>query len=420
MSRDFTAPLGELDPELAGLIDAELDRQRHCLDCIASENFVPAALMQVHGSVLTNKYADGYPGRRDYDGCEVIDEVERLAIARAKALFGAEHANVQPYSGSNANFAVLRALCEPGDTVLGWDFTHGGHPTHYDADTLTGRFYDGIAYHVRRSDRLVDVDEAAELASRHHPKVIFVGWSCYPRTVDYAAFREIADRVGAYLVADMAHVAGIVAAKAHPNPVPLADVCTFTTHKTLGGSRGGAILCRAGLAERIDAAVYPGSQGAPLPHVFGAHALAFHLAKRPEFAERIAQTLSGARTLARVLVEAEVATRCQVVTGGTENHQVILDVSPSGMDGAAALERLEAIAINANAMPLAYDAVPGPIGSGIRLGTAALATRGLDDDAFAELGGLIAAALGREGPSEAVQGQAAQLAASFPLYSALA
>lgn len=419
MPSDFTTSLGELDPELAGLIDAELDRARHSLDCIASENFVPAAMMEVQGSILTNKYADGYPGRRDYDGCEVIDEIERLAIARATALFGAEHANVQPYSGSNANFAVLRALCAPGDTVLGWDFTHGGHPSHYDADTLTGRFYHGIAYHVRRSDRLVDMDEAAELARLHRPKVIFVGWSCYPRTVDYAAFRAIADQVGAYLVADMAHVAGIVAAKAHPNPASLADACTFTTHKTLGGARGGVILCRSELAERIDAAVYPGSQGGPLPHVFGAHALAFHLAMRPDFAGRIAQTLSGARTLAGVLAEAEAATRCSVLTGGTENHQVILDVSPSGMDGAAALARLEAIGINANAMPLAYDPVPGPIGSGIRLGTTALATRGLDDDAFAELGGLIAAALGSDGPSDAVKGRVAQLAASFPLYPAL-
>ena len=419
---ELAAPLAELDPELAGLVRAELARQRRSLDLIASENLVPAALLEVQGSVLTNKYADGYPGAREYDGCEVVDEVERLAIDRACRLFGAEHANVQAYSGSSANFAVLRALAEPGETVLGWDFTHGGHPTHYDRDTLTGRTYNGVAYHVRREDYLVDIDEVAQLARAERPRVIFVGWCCYTRQLDYAPFRAIADEVGAYLVADMAHISGLVAAGLHPSPVGIADVCTFTTHKTLAGGRGGAILCRADLAARIDAAVYPGSQGGPLPHVIGANALAFGLAARPHFVERMERTLEGARILAAALGAAAPETGLAVLTGGTEVHQVVLDASGAGVGAAEALEWLHAVSVNANALPLAYDPLPGPTGSGVRLGTAALATRGFTTEAFAELGALLAAALGPERArrrDELVE-RAAALTDAFPLYPGLA
>ncbi len=418
---ELSAPLEELDRELAGLLRAELARERATLNLIASENFVPRALLEVQGSVLTNKYADGYPGAREYDGCEVVDEVERLAIARACALFGAEHANVQPYSGASANFAVLRALAAPGDTVLGWDFTHGGHPTHYDRDTLTGVLYRGVTYHVRRDDRLVDLDEVAALARAERPRVIFVGWCLYTRHLDYRAFREIADEVGAVLVADMAHVSGLVAAGMYPSPVGIADVCTFTTHKTVGGGRGGTILCRQELAGRIDAAVYPGSQGGPLPHVIGAHALAFGLARRPAFRERMARTLSGARVLAGVLADHATETRCDVVTGGTETHQVVLDTSPRGVGASTALEDLHAVGVNANALPLAFDPVPGPTGSGLRLGTAALATRGFADAEFAELGEILAGALGpaRGARHAELAGRAEALRAGFPLYPGL-
>ena len=418
---ELSAPLGALDPELARLVDAELARQRATLDLTASENLVPAALLEVQGSVLTNKYADGYPGAREYDGCAVVDEVERLAIQRACALFGAEHANVQPYSGSSANFAVLAALAEPGDTVLGWDFSHGGHPTHYDRDTLTGRVYRGVAYHVRRADRLVDMDEVAALARAERPRVIFVGWCCYPRQLDYGAFRAIADEVGAFLVADMAHISGLVAAGLHPSPVGLADVCTFTTHKTLAGGRGGAILSRRALAGRIDAAVYPGSQGGPLPHVIAANALAFGLAARPAFAERMERTLSGARILAAALSAAADETGCTVLSGGTEVHQVILDASGSTRSAAELLERLHDASCDANALPLAYDPRPESGGSGLRLGTAALATRGFDDAAFAELGALLVAALATRGAPRAgeLAEQARALTARFPIYPGL-
>lgn len=415
---ELGAPLAELDPELSRLLAAELARQRATLDMVASENLVPEALLELQGSLLTNKYADGYPGRREYDGCEVVDEVERLAQQRAEALFGAEHANVQPYSGSSANFAVVQALCQPGDTVLGWDFAHGGHPTHYAGETLTGRLCRGIAYHVRREDRLVDLEEVAALARAHRPRVIFVGWCAYPRQVDYAAFRAVADEVGAFLVADMAHVAGLVAARLHPDPVPLADACTLTVHKTLGGARGGAILCRAELAERIDAAVYPSAQGGPLPHVTAAYALTFALAARPSFAERMARTLAGARRVAATLHAAEAETRMAVATGGTEVHQLLLDTSGAGLGGGEALEALHAVSVNANALPLAYDPRPGPEGSGLRLGTAALATRGFGEDAFAELAEVLVGALGphRDRRRGELAGRTAELAAAFPVY----
>src|SRR5271165_5696375 len=320
----FECPLDDLDPEVSAAINSELARQRSTLDLVASESVPPRAVLEAQGSILTTKYADGYPGHREYDTCEWVDEIESLAIARAKALFGADHANVQPYSGANANAAVLHALCEPGDAVLGFDFRHGGHPTHYAPETSAGRNYRAFAYHVRRDDRRVDMDEVLALARLHRPKVVFAGWSCYSRHLDFARFREIADEVGAALVVDMAHIAGLVAARLHPDPVPFADACTMTVHKTLGGARGGAILCRRELGERIDAAVYPGEQGCPLPHVIAAKAVTFKLAGTEQFRALIERTLEGASTMAQVLVEAEDRTKAHVVTGGTDVHQFLV------------------------------------------------------------------------------------------------
>ena len=414
----FETTLSVLDPEVGAAIEGELARQRATLDLVASESVPPRAVLEAQGSILTTKYADGYPGHRDYDTCEWIDEIERLAIERAKALFGADHANVQSYSGANANAAVLHALCDPGDVVLGFDFSHGGHPTHCAPETFAGRNYRAFAYHVRRDDRLVDMDEVATLARRHRPKVIFAGWSCYSRHLDFARFREIADEVGAALVVDMAHFAGLVAAKLHPDPVPLADACTMTVHKTLGGARGGAILCRADLAARIDAAVYPGEQGCPLPHVIAAKAVTFKLAATDAFRERMERTLEGARIMAEVLVAAEDRTQARVVTGGTDVHQFLVDLAPGGREAWATLRRLNRIGFSANAVALAYDALEAPGCSGLRFGAAALAARGFTREQFAVVGGILADALaqGAEDPDGALAERVAELTRVMPLY----
>jgi glycine hydroxymethyltransferase len=425
----FGAPLRDVDPEVAELIGDELGRQRATLDLVASESVPPRAVLEAQGSVLTAKYADGYAGRRDYDTCGVVDEIELLAIERAKDLFGAAHANVQPYSGSNANFCVLHALCEPGDAVLGFDFSHGGHPTHYHDSTFAGRYFRAIGYHVRRDDRLVDMDEVADLARRHRPKVIFAGWSCYPRFFDFRAFRQICDDVGAYLVVDMAHFAGLVAAGLHPDPVGYADACTMTVHKTLGGARGGAILSTEALAERIDAAVYPGEQGCPLMHVVAAKAVTFLVAGTDAYRERMARTVEGAQTIAAALVRAEDRTGATVVTGGTDVHQLLVDLgggdgpgagashhasaaaagrerstassswsetasaSGQGREAWAELHRLNEIGISANAIRLAFDSLPEPGASGLRFGTTALASRGFSRPEFEEVGDILAEAL---------------------------
>lgn len=414
----LSAPLAVVDPEIARLIDEERKRSISTLSMVASENLVPRAVLEAQGSVLTNKYADGYPGAREYDGCEFVDAIEKLAIDRAKALFGAQHANVQAYSGANANAAVLFALCKPGDVVLGFDFEHGGHPTHYDDETFAGRYYRGINYHVRADDHLVDMDEVAALAQRHHPKVIFAGWSCYPRYLDFKGFRDIADSIGAYLVADMAHFAGLVAAGLHPSPVDLADVCTLTVHKTLGGARGGAIVCKEALASRIDEAVYPGTQGCPLMHVVAAKAVTFGLCATPAFSERMERTVRGARIVARALVEAETLTNIEVLTGGTDVHQVVLDTKRADVDATEALELLHGVSINANAMRIGHDARPRPFMSGLRLGTASLATRGFDDDAFGELGAILCDVLStRSGARrDNLATRTAALASAFPGY----
>ncbi len=455
----FGAPLREVDPEIAALIGDELGRQRAMLDLVASESVPPRAVLEAQGSVLTAKYADGYPGGRDYDTCEVVDEIELLAIERAKDLFGAAHANVQPYSGSNANFCVLHALCEPGDAVLGFDFSHGGHPTHYHDSTFAGRYFRAIGYHVRRNDRLVDMDEVAALARRHRPKVIFAGWSCYPRFMDFRAFRQICDDVGAYLVVDMAHFAGLVATGLHPDPVGYADACTMTVHKTLGGARGGAILSTEALAERIDAAVYPGEQGCPLMHVIAAKAVTFLVARTDAYRERMERTVEGAQTIAAALVAAEPRTGATVVTGGTDVHQLLVDLGggegpsageashhggagsaggeqamPSsswsetasaagqGREAWAELRRLNEIGISANAIRLAFDALPEPGASGLRFGTTALASRGLGRPEFEEVGAILAEALslrdtagGRSAATRCAE-RVRALTEAFPLY----
>ena len=418
----FNSPLHDIDPEVAAALDGELGRQRRTLDLVASESVAPRAVLEAQGSILTSKYADGYPARRDYDTCEWVDEIESLAIGRAKALFGAEHANVQPYSGASSNAAVLHALCEPGDAVLGWDFNHGGHPTQYSGATSAGRNYRTFAYHVREDTRLVDMDEVATLARRHHPRVLFAGWSCYSRHLDFAAFREIADDSGAALVVDMAHFAGLVAAGMHPDPVPFADACTMTTHKTLGGARGGAILCRGDLAASIDAAVYPGEQGCPLPHVIAAKAVTFELARTEAFKERIGRTLEGARIMAEVLVAAEDRTRAHVVTGGTDVHQLLVDLGPGRREAWAVLSGLNRIGVSANAIPLAYDALEEPYCSGLRFGAMALASRGFGRGEFEDVGQILAEALAVEGrvPEGALAQRIAQLTSKMPLYGYLA
>jgi glycine hydroxymethyltransferase len=409
--------LGTVDPELFSLITSEAARQESTLDLVASENFAPIAVLEAQGSVLQNKYADGYPGDRHYDGCEYIDAVEQLAIERLKALFGAEHANVQPYSGSSANQAVLHALASPGDPILGFDFNQGGHPTQYSVENAAGRFYRGLSYGVAEHDRRIDMDEVMRIARAQRPKVIFAGGSCYPRVIDFEGFRAVADEVGAYLVCDMAHFSGLVAGKVHPDPVPFADVCTMTVHKTLGGARGGAILSRASLAERVDAGVFPGNQGGPLLHVIAGMAVTFLLAATPDFADRMARTVAGARAIAAAFVEAEGESGIRVVTGGTDVHLLLLDTSHS-FDAAVGLERLHAIGVNANAIRIAYDPAPAGGRSGLRLGATSSATRGFDQAAFAELGEILVGALsgGDRPPGADLASRAKALAAAYPIY----
>ncbi|GHD28942.1 serine hydroxymethyltransferase [Streptomyces violarus] len=410
-------PLGELDPDVATAVNAELHRQQSTLEMIASENFAPAAVMEAQGSVLTNKYAEGYPGRRYYGGCAHVDAVERLAIARAKELFGAEHANVQPHSGAQANAAAMAALLKPGDTILGLDLAHGGHLTHGMRLNYSGKLYDVVPYHVRESDLRVDMDEVERLALAHRPRMIVAGWSAYTRRLDFAAFRRIADQVGAYLLVDMAHFAGLVAAGLHPNPVPYADIVTTTTHKTLGGPRGGVILSRAGLAKKIDSAVFPGQQGGPLQHVIAAKAVAFKVAAGEEFRERQQRTLHGARILAGRLLADDVAEAgITVLTGGTEVHLVLVDLRSSALDGRQAEDRLHRVGITVNRNAVPFDPRPPMVSSGLRIGTPALATRGFGGAEFREAADIIAQALKGERSDDALRDRVGKLAAAFPLY----
>src|SRR6476469_6364283 len=388
-------PLRDFDPEVAAAIDTELRRQQDTLEMIASENFASVAAMQAQGSVLTNKYAEGYPGRRYYGGCENVDVSETLAIERIKSLFGAGYANVQPHSGAQANAAAMQALIKPGDTILGLSLAHGGHLTHGMRINCSGLLYNVAAYEVSKEDYRIDMDEVSRLARQYSPKLIIAGWSAYPRQLDFERFRAIADEVDAYLMVDMAHFAGLVATGLHPSPVPYAHVTTTTTHKTLGGPRGGVILSNdAAIAKKINSAVFPGQRGGPLEHVIAAKAVAFKMAADASFTERAQRTLRGARLLAERLIESDVADAgVQVLTGGTDVHLVLVDLRDSELDGQAAEDRLHSIGITVNRNAVPFDPRPPMVTSGLRIGTPALATRGFGDEAFAEVSDIVATAL---------------------------
>jgi glycine hydroxymethyltransferase len=409
--------LHEFDPDVAAAIDAELHRQQSTLEMIASENFAPVSVLQAQGSVLTNKYAEGYPGRRYYGGCEHVDVVEQLAIDRVKALFGAEAANVQPHSGAQANAAAMSALIKPGDTILGLDLAHGGHLTHGMKINFSGKLYKVAAYHVDGLTGLVDMAEVERLAKEHHPKLIVAGWSAYPRQLDFAGFRRIADEVGAYLMVDMAHFAGLVAAGLHPSPVPHAHVVTTTTHKTLGGPRGGVILSTADLAKKINSAVFPGQQGGPLEHVIAAKAVAFKAAATDEFKDRQVRTLAGAKIIADRLTRPDLAgAGVSVLTGGTDVHLVLVDLRDSELDGRQAEDRLHELGITVNRNAIPNDPRPPMVTSGLRIGTPALATRGFQAEDFHEVADIIAAALTPSYDAPALRERVTALAVKYPLY----
>ncbi|GAB3253460.1 serine hydroxymethyltransferase [Arthrobacter pigmenti] len=426
--------LADADPEVSKAIDAELNRQQSTLEMIASENFAPAAVMAAQGSVLTNKYAEGYPGRRYYGGCEHVDVVEQLAIDRIKELFGAEAANVQPHSGAQANAAAMFALLNPGDTILGLDLAHGGHLTHGMRINFSGKLYNVVPYHVDEDDYRVDMDEVERLAREQKPRMIVAGWSAYSRQLDFARFRQIADDAGAYLMVDMAHFAGLVAAGLHPSPVPYADVVTTTTHKTLGGPRGGVILSKAEYAKKINSAVFPGQQGGPLEHVIAAKAVAFKLAGTEEFRQRQQRTLDGSRILAGRLLADDVADAgITVLSGGTDVHLVLVDLRNSPLNGKQGEDLLHAIGITVNRNSIPFDPRPPMVSSGLRIGTPALATRGFGDAEFTEVSDIIATALTlaagadstdddagstllAESELASLRGRVEHLARQFPLY----
>ncbi|NSC24021.1 serine hydroxymethyltransferase [Streptomyces albus subsp. chlorinus] len=415
--------LHEVDPDVAAAVDAELHRQQSTLEMIASENFAPVASMEAQGSVLTNKYAEGYPGRRYYGGCEYVDVVEDLARDRVKALFGAEAANVQPHSGAQANAAAMFALLKPGDTILGLDLAHGGHLTHGMKINFSGKLYNVVAYKVDEATSRIDMDEVERLAKEHRPQLIIAGWSAYPRQLDFAAFRRVADEVGAYLMVDMAHFAGLVAAGLHPSPVPYADVVTTTTHKTLGGPRGGVILAKKEHAKKINSAVFPGQQGGPLEHVIAAKAVAFKVAASDEFKERQRRTLAGARILAeRLLRQDAVDAGVSVLSGGTDVHLVLVDLRNSALDGQQAEDRLHDIGITVNRNAVPNDPRPPMVTSGLRIGTPALATRGFQDEDFTEVADIIAEALlpdFDDAKGKALAARVSALAGKHPLYPTL-
>jgi glycine hydroxymethyltransferase len=417
----FNLPVAEVDPEIAEILELELNRQQRTLEMIASENFVPVSVLEAQGSVLTNKYAEGYPGRRYYGGCEFVDMAEQLAIDRAKALFGAEHANVQPHAGAQANIAVYQALLTPGDKLMGLELAHGGHLTHGMRLNASGRLYEIVTYGVDRETSRIDMDEVARIARERRPKMIIAGWSAYPRQLDFPAFREIADEVGAYLFVDMAHFAGLVAAGLHPSPVPYADVVGTTIHKTLGGPRSGMILCREEYAKKIDSAVFPGQQGGPLEHAIAAKAVALKIAASDSFRERQERTVAGAKQLAESLLGAGHGV--SVLTGGTDVHLILVDLRDSELDGQQAEDRLHSIGITVNRNAIPFDPRPPMVTSGLRIGTPALATRGLQQADFAEIGDVIAAALApgdfeplREGLTE----RTTAIGDRYPLYAGLA
>ena len=407
-----TAGLEDVDPVIAALIGRELDRQRGQIELIASENFTWPSVLEAVGSVPTNKYAEGYPGRRYYGGCEVVDEIEQLAIDRAKALFGAEHANVQPHAGGPANQAVYHALLEPGDTVLALRLDHGGHLTHGLKVNFSGRHYNMVPYGVSRETGLVEEEDVLALAREHRPKLIICGASAYPRTIDTAMFRRVADEVGALLWCDMAHIAGLVAADLHPNPVPDCDVVTSTTHKTLAGPRAGLILCRAEHASAIDRAIFPGLQGGPLLHAIAAKATCFLIAASEPFRAYQRQVRANADALAAELLARGLA----VLTGGTDTHIVLLDLRRSAWSGKDAEDRLHAVSITTNRNTVPFDERPPTVASGVRLGTPAITMRGFDIEDTREVGRIIADALVDDADLGALAERSAALCARRPLY----
>ena len=411
-------PLYELDPELNDLLRAELRRQQETLELIASENFASRAVLEATGSVLTNKYAEGYPGARYYGGCEIIDAVEQLAIDRCKALFGAEHVNVQPHSGSSANLAALFALLDPGDTFLAMELAHGGHLTHGLPLNLSGVVYRAIAYHVRRDTETIDYDEVRALALAHRPKLIICGYSSYPRTIDFAAFRQIADECGALLLADIAHIAGLVAAGAHPNPVPYCDVVTSTTHKTLTGPRAGLIMCREQYAKAIDRAVFPGMQGGPLAHVIAAKAACLRIAASEEFRRLQRRIVVNAAALAETLADGGL----RLVSGGTDNHLALVDLRDSGLNGLECQELLESVNITANRNVVPFDTTNVSVAGGLRVGSPAVSTRGFTELEMRQTGRLIVRAMAaRAKPAvlAEIRQEVLDLLEDFPLYEFL-
>ena len=413
----FTKPLSETDPEIAAVLQNELNRQRNFLEMIASENFVSRGVLEAQGSVLTNKYAEGYPGKRYYGGCEVVDVAEELARTRAKELFGAEHANVQPHSGASANAAVLMALANPGDRILGLELAHGGHLTHGMRLNFSGKMYEGHAYELNPETFLIDMDIVRQRAHEVKPAVLIAGWSAYSRHLDFAEFRKIADEVGAKLWVDMAHFAGMVAAGLHPSPVPYADVISTTVHKTLAGPRSGLILCKAEYAKKIDSAVFPGQQGGPLMHVIAAKAVAFKAAMSDEFKERQKRTLEGAAIIADRLNQADLkAEGVQVLTGGTQVHLVLVDLRDAAVDGQTAENLLHDIQITVNRNSVPNDPRPPMVTSGVRIGTPALATRGFGKAEFTEVAEVIASVLKPNPDIESLKARVQKLADAFPLY----
>lgn len=414
--------LTELDPEIAAAITGELDRQRSTLEMIASENFVPRAVLQAQGSVFTNKYAEGYPGRRYYGGCENADIVEDLARNRAKEVFGAEFANVQPHAGAQANAAVLMALANPGDKIMGLSLAHGGHLTHGMHLNFSGKLYEVAAYEVEPDTFRLDMDKIREQALKEKPQVLIAGWSAYPRHQDFAAFRSIADEVGAKLWVDMAHFAGLVAAGLHPSPVPYSDVVSTTVHKTLGGPRSGMILSKQEYAKKLNSAVFPGQQGGPLMHAIAAKAVAMKIAATEEFKDRQQRTLDGTQIIAERLTGADCkAAGVDVLTGGTDVHLVLVDLRNSQMDGQQAEDLLHEVGITVNRNAVPFDPRPPMVTSGLRIGTPALATRGFDAAGFTEVADIIATALaqGAGADTEQLRARVAKLAEQYPLYEGL-
>ncbi len=407
--------LAQFDPEIAQAIRRETERQEYSLEFIASENFVSEKVLEAQGSVLTNKYAEGYPGKRYYGGCEFVDEAEQLAIDRARELFGAEHANVQPHSGSQANMAVYFAVCQPGDTVLGMNLAHGGHLTHGSPVNFSGKLFNIVPYGVKKETGTIDYEEVERLAEEHRPKLIVVGASAYPRVIEFEPFRRIADKVGAVVMVDMAHIAGLVAAGVHPNPIPHAEFVTTTTHKTLRGPRGGMILCRDEWAKKLNSNIFPGIQGGPLMHVIAAKAVAFKEALQPEFKDYARQIVKNAAVLAETLK----GHGFNLVSGGTDNHLMLLDFTGSELTGKVAEETLEkaGITVNKNAVP--FDTRSPFVTSGVRIGTPATTSRGLKEAEMEQVGAWIARALhsvGDDAVLAQIRTEVRELCARFPLY----